>query len=110
MLGWVGLDGGAGLAWAGLAWAGRAGLGWAGDWARLGTGLGLGLFHRAASRLRVWVPITFWAKVLTETFWAKVLGSSFFGKHILNLGLGAGLGGGAGLAWAGWAGGWADLG
>ena len=44
------------------------------------------------------MPITFWAKVLASFFW----------NHILNLGLGAGLG------WAGWRGwpglGWAGLG
>ena len=48
----------------------------------------------------------FCAKRFVRKFCAKVLGS-FFLNHILNLGLGAGLGWVEGLGWLGWAGKWA---
>ena len=52
-------------------------------------GLGLGFFWKV---LRVWLPIAFWAKVLTESFDRNV----FFWNHTLNLGAGCWL-----LGWAG---------
>ena len=52
------------------------------------------------------MPITFCAKVLWESFGRKFW-AVFFWNHILNLGLGAGLGWVEGLGWLGWPGKWA---